>query len=145
MPEDDNLWDSTSIVEFKNHLLGRVTASMPAGVTGNAVLTRQISVSLRTTDSVLVQLVGPHSATDTEIGFAVVAEESTAVEGEHYAFASSSSTVTIPANSSQGHILINPVSGSIPSGNRRLVLELTGNDLVPPSENYKRFTLTLVP
>lgn len=88
-----------------------------------------------------VNLVGAQQSTDQVIGFKAVATPvlpagvAAAVSGTHYTV---TGTVTIPANSSFGEVtvtIVNPgVSSATPVG---LVLELTGNETVKPSANYR--------
>jgi hypothetical protein len=88
-----------------------------------------------------VNLVGVQQATDQTINYRIVASPvlpagvSPAVAGTHY---NTGTSFVIPANSSFGEITINVlnpgVSSTTPVG---LVVELLGNDLVKPSENYK--------
>lgn len=143
MPKDDLTYQGPNVVEFKNHLLGRVAARQPAGVTLNAVLGRTASVNTRVTDTIYVQLVGAQQDSPIDVNFNVAAN-STAVAGTHYNFRPAGSTkVTIPAKSSVGYILVDMIPGSIPSGTFPLVINLTGNGTIGASQNYKTFTLTL--
>jgi len=144
MPKDELVYTGPDVVEFKNHLLSRVAARQPAGVTLNAALSRTASVNTRGTDTIYVNLVGPQKSTPTEIGF-TVGSTSTAVAGTHYNFRPAGSTkVTIPANSSTGYLLVDMIPGSIVGSTTfPLVLTLTGNGEIQPSANYKTFTLTL--
>lgn len=144
MPKDELVYTGPDVVEFKNHLLSRVAARQPAGVTLNAVLSRTASVNTRGTDTIYVNLVGPQKSTPTDINFSI-GVGSTAVAGTHFNFRSTNTTkVTIPANSSTGFLLVDMIPGSITgTATFPLVLTLTGNGDVKPSENYKTFTLTL--
>jgi hypothetical protein len=146
MPKDDLEYDGPNVVEFKNHLFGRVAGSQPLGVTANAVLSRTSRVSLRTTDTIFVQLVGPQQSSPIDLNFSV-ATTSTAVAGTHYNFRPSGATkVTIPANSSVGYLLVDLIPTSIPAASTTtfpLIINLEGNDQIKPSGNYKTFTLTL--
>lgn len=154
--EREIIYTGPSVVEFKNHILGRNAAYRPAGVFANGtgtpmtLVSRHVSVNNRGRDSILVQLVGPQSASDIVINFGVgtmdvpPAQQNTlvpAVEGTHFNFVNPGKTVTIPANSSSGWILIDPIPGSTTAGNQYyLALDLLGNDQVSPSHNYSRFT-----
>ncbi|MCL7989326.1 hypothetical protein M8998_15350 [Sphingobacterium sp. lm-10] len=149
-------YTGASVVEFKNHILGRNAAYTPEGVflnaTGTAMtlVSRHVSVNNRGRDSILVQLVGHQSSTDIHINYAIGALEvplaqqniiMPAVEGTHYEFVNPERVVTIPANSSSAWILIDPIPGSTVAGNQYyLVLQLLGNDQVLPSQNYSTFT-----
>lgn len=160
MEEREITYTGPTTVELKNHLLTRnanyIETATP-GVYPNATATpitfnsKYISVNNRAVDSVLVQLVGPQSSTDITVEYTLGTMEIPAnqaatlfpaVEGTHFEFATPGArTVTIPANSSFGWILIRPIPGSAPAGNRYfLVLDLLGNDQVPASVNYSTFT-----
>jgi len=134
-------------VEFKNFTLGQLTAVLNLkGVSTVAAdaqtdTTHTVLINVRTTDSLLVQLVGPQVSTPTVITYAVRAT-STAIEGTHYNFSPANArTVTIPANSSSAYILINPVANSIPVvGNSvTLIVDLIGSGAILPSHNFKSF------
>lgn len=144
MPKDDLVYTGPSVIEFKNHLQGRVAASQPAGIVSNGALTRSVRVNTRGTDTIFVQLVGPQLSVASVLPF-TVNPQSTAVEGVHYKFnAASPKTVTIPANSSVGYLLVDMIPNSIVgTATYPLVLDLVGTDQIKPSPNYKTFTLTL--
>ncbi|RYF21653.1 MAG: hypothetical protein EOO42_10175 [Flavobacteriales bacterium] len=147
MPEDELTYTGPAVVEFKNHLQGYNTtklAAMGVSSTGQTLVSRRVNISTRVTDTIYVQLVGPQSASATEVGFNVEAN-STAVAGTHYNFRPvGSNKITIPANSSQGFILVDMIPGSIAgTATFPLRVTLTGNSTVAPSANYKTFTLTL--
>jgi hypothetical protein len=144
MPKDDLVYTGPSVIEFKNHLQGRIATSLPVGVISNGALTRSIRVNTRVTDTIFVQLVGPQLSVASVLPF-TVNSTSTAVEGVHYNFnAASPKTVTIPANSSVGYVLVNPVPNSIVgTATFPLVIDLVGTEQIKPSPNYKTFTLTL--
>ncbi|WP_113660956.1 hypothetical protein [Pedobacter nanyangensis] len=148
-PEDKNTYDGPTVVEFKNHLFGKLGGSLPAGVLSSpapTVLGRNISVAQRGTDTIYVQLVGPQSSSATEVNY-TVATTNTAVEGTNYNFRPvGARKMTIPANSSVGYLLVDVIPGSVPtSTTRSLAVTLVGNGTVKASENYKTFTLTLRP
>ena len=144
MPKDDLVYAGPDVVEFKNHLFSRTAARQPAGVTANALLSRTVSVNTRGTDTIYVQLVGPQKSVAQQIGFSV-ATTSTAIAGTHYNFRpAGATTVTIPANSSTGYLLVDMIPGSVTgTATFPLALTLTGNGEIVPSQNYKTFTLTL--
>ena len=146
MPKDDLIYSGPAVAEFKNHLFGRVAASLPAGVVSgatNVALGRRIRVTTRVTDTIFVQLVGPQFTSAVNIPFTIGAA-STAVEGTHYNFVPTGArSVTIPANSSVGYILTKPVATSVTgTATFPLILNLGSSDQVKASENYKTFTLT---
>ena len=145
MPEDELTYTGPTVVEVKNHLQGRVAASLPAGVssTGQTLVARRVNVNTRVTDSIKVQLVGPQSSSPTEVTY-IVEANSTAVAGTHYNFRPvGANKITIPANSSVGYILVDMIPGSIAgTATFPLRVTLTGGT-VAPSANYKTFTLTL--
>lgn len=144
MPEDDLVYTGPNVIEFKNHLQGRVTASLPVGVVSNGALTRSVQVNSRVTDTIFVQLVGPQSSAASILPF-TVNSASTAIEGTHFNFnAASPKTVTIPASSSVGYILVDMIPNSITgTATFPLILDLVGTEQIQPSANYKTFTLTL--
>ncbi|WP_113638588.1 hypothetical protein [Nubsella zeaxanthinifaciens] len=147
MPKDELTYTGPTVVEFKNHLQGFNTtklAAMGVSSTGQTMVSRRVNVNTRGTDTIYVQLVGPQSASATEIGFAVETS-STAVAGTHYNFRPvGANKLTIPANSSTGYILVDMIPGSIAgTATFPLRVTLTGNGTVAPSANYKTFTLTL--
>ncbi|MFD2965775.1 hypothetical protein [Sphingobacterium bambusae] len=87
-----------------------------------------------------VNLVGPQRSSAIEIPYSVVSAESTAVQGTHYSMAG---TVTIPANSSFGEVLVNVLDAGASSGNRILVLQLDGNAEIQPSTRYRQVGLSI--
>lgn len=117
-------------------VLSRVPVYGAAVVGTNPAITRASgTVKFR------VNLVGAQQSTDQVIAFKAVATPTlpagvaAAVSGTHYTV---TGTITIPANSSFGEAtvtIVNPgVSSATPVG---LVLELTGNETVKPSANYR--------
>ncbi|WP_143053904.1 hypothetical protein [Parapedobacter koreensis] len=150
MEERELRYTGPTVVEFKNHLFGRVAGYLPTGVYPNqsgtpmTTLSKYISVETRGKDSVLVQLIGPQLSSDSQIEFSI-AENSTAVEGTHFEFESAGSrTVTLPANSSSTYIVYDLIPGSLETGETvTLRLNLIGNDQVGFSQNYSQFTTYL--
>ncbi|GGK61091.1 hypothetical protein ACD591_12485 [Rufibacter glacialis] len=151
------------VVEFKNQYLGVLSTVLQSkGILTSPASTVQTDSSrtitprayrlnatttlgARTVDSVLVQLVGPQRSTETVVNFEVVST-STAVKGTDYTFDArhANNTVTIPANSSQGYILIRPIAGgSAPGTTKRIILKLTGNQELHASPNYDNFYLSI--
>lgn len=103
-------------------------------------LVRTVSQAAGTVN-INVQLIGPHSSTDTPVNFSVTGA-STAAAGTHYNLAATS--VVIPANSSFGTIAVQVVDGSVPAGEiRTVVIELADTGDVLAAENYKTFTLRI--
>lgn len=133
-------------VEFKNFTLGQLTAVLTlkgistAAADAQTDTTHTILINTRTTDSLLVQLVGPQVSTPTVITYSI-RSTSTAVEGTHYNFSPAAArTVTIPANSSSAYILIVPVKNSLAVGATvTLNIDLIGATGILPSHNYKSF------
>lgn len=118
-------------------LLTRIPGYGVAVANSNPTITRASgTVKLR------VNLVGALSASDQEISYKVVPEESTAIAGTHYT--ALSGKVTIPANSNFGEIDI-PIlnTGTSSATPVRLVLELEGNSGLQPSNNYKRIGVNI--
>ena len=152
MEERELRYTGPTVVEFKNHLFGRVASYLPEGVLPNAsgspmtLLSKSISVDERGVDSVLVQLIGPQLSNDAEIEFSI-SEESSAVEGEHFEFVNPGTrTFTIPANSSSGYIVYEVIPGSVADGESvALILNLIGNNQIGISKNYSAFTTRFQP
>src|SRR5687767_11180062 len=117
-------------------ILTRVPAQNIATGTGQPTITRTSgSVQLR------VNLVGAQHASPITFTCQVVAGESTAVAGTHYA--APSGTGTIPANSSFGFITIDILNPGAASGSKVLVLQLTDNAEVKVSLNYAKVGLSI--
>jgi hypothetical protein len=94
------------------------------------------SVTLR------VNLVGAQSNTPINFNIAVVAGETTAVDGTHYSAIAGSGT--IPANSSFGTVTIQLLNPGVSSSTARdLVLELVGNATTKASVNYSKVGLRI--
>ncbi|MCZ8353502.1 MAG: hypothetical protein O9340_02125 [Cyclobacteriaceae bacterium] len=100
-------------------------------------------------DSILVQLVGPQRTSDVTVTYELgTAPEGTiaAVEGDNFAFDNEVvGEVTIKAGTSAGYIYINiPESLNSTAADRVvLVINLTDQGDVAPSQNYKAFTYTI--
>ena len=150
--EDILTYNGTNQVEFKNHTLGQSTAVLTQKgiVTAPATqaqteLSRAILINTRVVDTIYVQLIKEQSSTAISVPFQV-RSSSTAVEGTHYNFVPANSrTVTIPANSSVGYLLVQPVANSIATtgDTRTILLDLSTSGTVAVSPNYSSFTLTL--
>ncbi|MBT1703127.1 DUF4843 domain-containing protein [Chryseosolibacter indicus] len=151
LPEDDLVYDSPAVVEFKNHTLGQYRdtliskgISVVAGTQTDS--TRSVLLNVRGTDTVYVQLVGPQRREDLQINFNVRAS-STAVEGVHFNFRPAGArNVIIPANSSIGYILLDLIPNSLPTVGASVVtnIDLLGNEAIKPSPNYDVFKVTMV-
>lgn len=114
------------------------------GPTVTAFFPLQLQTRLvNTTANVRVQLIGPQRTTDTTVGFSVD-PASTAIAGTHYTLGTTS-PVTIPTGQSEATIIINLISGSLTSGEVRLLLNLDGAVDAPASENLKRSTVFIRP
>jgi len=167
--EEALAYQGPTVVEFKNHTLGMVNnatfgldyrgilsssgstqtdSSRVISLAGYSVtnsegrVTRVISP--RTVDTIFVQLVGPQRSAETVVNFEVKTT-STAVEGTDYTLEPADTrTVTIPANSSQGRILIRPNAASFTGTERkRLDLRLVGAENATPNPNYDTFYVTM--
>ncbi|WP_266367582.1 hypothetical protein [Tellurirhabdus rosea] len=138
-----NLYEGPALVEFKNPRAG--FATQPTNNTANAIRTRTIRQAIGR-DSIAVQLVGPQRGVATEIPY-TVAETSTAREGVNFNFVGTKGTVTIPANSSVGYLILQvlpAIPATAPATQTvSLALTLTGTEEIKPSENYKTFTFTI--
>ncbi len=137
-------YDMAPVVEFKNPRTG--FATQPTNNVSNGAAQRTVRQLLKR-DSILVQLVGAQRPEATTLGYVIDAAKSTAVENINYRILESKGSVTIPANSSSAYIKFEILEG-IPTTvaatqNYPLVLTLTGNDQIKPSENYKTFTLNI--
>lgn len=118
-------FDSQSVVEFKP-----VAVTITRGV---------VSTGASSTSTILVQLVGPQQSSPITVPYTIDAANTTAVLGTNYT-SSTSGTVTIPANSSSGSIVL---TGSYANNtaSKKLVLVL-GDGTVAASPNYKTCTVT---
>lgn len=105
-------------------------------------------------DSILVQLVGPQRSSDVTVTYELgtpdltTAPEGTvaAIEGDNFSFDNEvEGELTIKAGSSSGYIYINvPESLNSTAANRvLLVINLTDQGDIAPSQNYKTFTYTI--
>jgi hypothetical protein len=149
-PEEEALvYKGPGIVEFKNHTLGVISSVLDAkGIARTAGFTqtdssRTVLINKRVTDTVFVQLVGPHRGSATDLNFDVQTT-STAVEGVHYSFRpAGNKKVIIPENSSRGIILVDVIPNSlIGTETVKLSLSLQGNQEIKPSKNYDSFHIT---
>ncbi len=101
-------------------------------------------------DSILVQMVGPQRNTDVTVSYEVgTAPEGTvaAVEGANFDFANATAgEVTIKAGTSSGYIYVDvPESLNAAAADRVvLVINLTDQGDIAPSQNYKTFTYTII-
>ena len=152
--EDVKTFQGKTVIEFDATVFNSVTAGYTypiltrASGYGRAVATSDPAIT-RTSGTVKlrVNLVGPQRKNDEILGYRVmneavpVAPNALAVPGVHF---STGNTFTIPANSSFGEITINIVNTGVSSTTpREIHLELTGNDNVGPSENYKRVAIRI--
>ncbi|MFB6272975.1 MAG: Calx-beta domain-containing protein [Salinibacter sp.] len=89
-----------------------------------------------------IQLIGKQRDSDLSVNF-TVADSSTAVEGTHFSL--SSTSATIPANSSQTEVQVQVLDNSTNDGDTNYVLFLNLQDSqgVEAAENLKTFTLTI--
>lgn len=82
-----------------------------------------------------VNLVGAPLESEQVIQVRVVEEETTAEQGKDYQL-SSDASIRFAPGSNIAYLEITPGTGG--TGSSLLVLELTGNDLIQASENYKQ-------
>jgi hypothetical protein len=155
--EDVKSYQGDTVVEFDATVLNSATTPYPYHVavrtppfgipttTANSVA---INRSLATPVRLRVNLVGAQRSVDEVITFNVLtavtpaSPNMVAVAGTHYTI--TGSTITIPANSSFGEVVINIVNPGVSSTNPREVhLELVGNSTIKPSENYKRVAIRI--
>ncbi len=156
-PEDENTYSGPTLVEFKNHTLGVTSTVLTARGIVNTTPTTQVQTdstrfimqNVRTSDTIYVQLVGPQQPTATTVPFTIRAAGDAmapivAVPGTHYNLDASNAgnTVTIPANSSVGFLIVRPVANSVPVGSLRGVfIDLAKTGTFQPSPNYSKFKL----
>jgi len=108
---------------------------------GGAVNNNQPLVTRKSgTVKLRVNLVGAHRGSATEIGYRVVDTETTAVAGTHY---TTDNKVVIPANSSFAEVEVKILDAGAPAGVKTLVLELTGNTEILPSNRHKQIGLSI--
>lgn len=154
-PEDELTYSGPPLVEFKNHTREWGTALLTArGIVTTAGTqtdsTRTVQEITRVRDTVLVQVVGPQSASDRTVDFSVRAT-STAVHGTHYNFnasnsynvASSTGTVTIPANSSFGYLILDLIDAQAAAATVRVDIDLKGSSDLGPSPQFDVFKVTI--
>jgi hypothetical protein len=140
----ERIYTGPLVVEFKNHRAGFTTANNTAILNvSNTVTARTVRQAIGT-DTIYVQLVGPQSAQAVEVSYQVVGT-STAVENTHYRFPTTRGTLTIPANSSVGYLLIQTLPAITSATEIRSVVFtlLNGSNNVGVSENYKTFTFNI--
>jgi hypothetical protein len=101
-------------------------------------------------DSMLVQLVGRQAPTDIKVTYQVgntPEGAQPAVEGVHYNFVrNNAGEIKIKGNSSSGYVYINVLDGLGATEPDRvtLIVTLTNNGDIGPSENYKTFTYNII-
>lgn len=148
--EEALLYGGPTVVEIKNFTFGQQSTVLAAkGVstaTGSQTdSTRTVMLNVRGTDSVLVQLVGPQSASPIDINFRV-RTTSTAVEGTHYTFdPAGARKVTFAPNTSLAYIKLNMIPNSLTTvGDQRTVaIDLLSDGAVKPNPNFNKFIVTL--
>ncbi|TAE31790.1 MAG: hypothetical protein EAZ91_06660 [Cytophagales bacterium] len=137
------VYEGAPVVELKNDRAG--FATQPTNNVANTIRARTVRQGILR-DSILVQLVGPHQPTQTDVSY-TINTTSTAVEGTNFSVIGTKGQVTIPANSSFGFIKFQFLPGipaSAPATQTvTLAITLTGNSAILPSENYKTFTYTI--
>lgn len=126
---DAAVWNTPAVGQTYP-LLTRIPVQGAATTTASPIITRTTgTVPLR------VNLVSKHLPTEQSFGITVVAEGTTAQSGVHYTVPA---TVSVPANSSFGIINITILDPGATAGTVDLILEVSGNNEVQVSENYKR-------
>lgn len=154
LPEDKTEYKDETLVEIKNPTLGMLTAVLNTRgiVTAPAaqvqgVLSKGVLINTRTADTILVQLVGPQKSTPVTVTYSVAGTGTNpAVEGTHYNFATAGArTVTIPANSSVGYLIVRPVANSIATVGdiRTFSINLVSANDAKVSPNYATFAYSL--
>jgi hypothetical protein len=129
--EKERVFDDVAMVEF-NQTTTNVNFNRLTN-TGAGIITERVN------------LVAPHFATDQTLNFTVDASQTTAEAGVHYSLVNDGVFV-ISANSSFGDASVQILGTAIPTGTTRvLVLELVGNEMITPSENYKKVRITIRP
>ncbi len=103
------------------------------------ILTRNVTAAMEPI-SLQINMTGKQFANNQTLAWAVVSEESTAVEGRDYELVGGSSVV-LDAQQSQTHLQIQPLASGVDGS--VLVLELIGNELIKPMANYKRVGLRI--
>lgn len=159
--EEALAYNGPTLVEFKNQTLGMTGTTLDAkGILRSAGNTqtdssRVIRVDRRSVDTVLVQLIGPQRNTETVVNYSFLnsspymqGEPATAVpiavEGTDFEVLSSEGTVTIPANSSVGRIIIDPLESNLEAGANKVIgIKLEGSDQVGVAKNYDTFWIRL--
>jgi hypothetical protein len=122
-----------------------LTCVTAGGSTYRLVANPALAANARTTDSILVQLIGPQRSTPTVVNY-TIRPTSTAVEGTHYSFRTAGArSVTIPANSSAAYILVDIKPGALTTAGSsvRLILDMQGASDAPATPNYNKFLLTI--
>jgi hypothetical protein len=87
-----------------------------------------------------VNLVGAPRSADQTLTVSVVADKTTAVAGTHF---TTPASITIPAGENFGILsvsILNPGPSATPVD---LVIQLDGNDVITPSENYRRLGMRI--
>jgi len=143
------IYNGPVVAEIKNFTLGQLTAVLNGkGVVASVAQTdssRTVLLNSRGTDSVLVQLVGPQSASPIDINFRV-RSTSTAVEGTHYNFIPANvRKVTFAPNTSLAYIRLGLVANSLTTvgDQRTVIIDLLSDGTVKPNPNFNKFIITL--
>lgn len=140
----ERIYTGPMVVEFKNHRAGFTAANNTAILNvSNTPIARTVRQAIGT-DTIYVQLVGAQMPQPVEVSYQV-AGTSTAVENTHYRFPTTRGTLTIPANSSVGYLIVQTLPAiTSPAEVRSIVFTLlNGSNDVGVSENYKTFTLNI--
>lgn len=133
---DEDFYFTEAIVEFED----ATTASNAAGKNYpllSAALTRDSGVL-----EYRINLLGEQLNENQALAFRVIEEETTAEEGIHYSLPDGN-IATLEALSSFAYLKVLIPDFTPGTGSVQLVLELTGNEEVKPSETYKRIGLLI--
>lgn len=131
---DATVWNAPAV--GRNYpIITRVVGFGRAATTADPLITRTTG-----TMNVRVNLVSGQFEQDQVLNVSVVSDATTAIAGTHYTMPT---TVTIPANTSFAQLpitIVNPVTGT---GTVDLVVQIDGNEIIKPSENFKRLGIRI--
>lgn len=131
---DATVWNAPA-VGVKYPILTRVAGYGRAVTTADPLITRASG-----TINFRVNLVSAQLSSDQVLNISVVTGNTTAISGTHYTLPA---TVTIPANSSFAEVPVTVLNPGPSTGSVDLVLQIDGNDVVKPSENFKQLGIRI--
>lgn len=128
--------------QFNNHTLGRIASTIP-GIDQQSLIAKRVRQGVVAEDAIEIQLIGTQKAANLNVAY-TIDPASTAVQGVHYSLQSPNSVV-LQANTSSSFLRYNVLNG-IPQGGGpvTIIFNLVGTDEIKGSENFKRFTITIV-